>query len=81
MKNKNTVKDLVKAMEENGENTYFIIGWLSSMIQSNIDWKSDMQGEVDSGLTFCKEESIRKTCNKAKLEELYAWSSNQIPLY
>jgi len=84
MKNKNTIKDLIKHMEDAGESPHHIIGWLSSMIDSCSNGYPvegyTIQHEIDSGVKYYTEKailagrmaSIQKTCNEAKLEDLYA---------
>jgi nitrogen regulatory protein PII-like uncharacterized protein len=81
MKNKNTIKDLIKLMEDAGETPHYIIGWLSSMIQTQADelWKGyKIQEDIDSGVKFYKDKAllagrmanIQKACNQATREEL-----------
>ena len=83
MKNKNTVKDLIKLMEETGESSNYIIGWLSSMIQANasgyVALEYTMQMDIDNGVKYytdkaiqAKMERIQKAANQSTLEELTA---------
>ena len=84
MKNKNTVKDLIKLMEDAGESPHYIIGWLSSMIDGAAEGYPvkgyTMQNEIDNGIKYYTDKAIldgrmaalQKVCNEAKLEELYA---------
>jgi len=84
MKNKNTVKDLIRLMEEAGESSDYIIGWLSSMIQANasgyVAQEYTMQMDIDNGVKYYTDksllagrmENIQKVCNQSTLEELYA---------
>jgi len=68
-------------MEEYGENPHFVNGWLMSLIDQTANDKSySIQQGIDNGVEFYKQrillkddmKQIQKTCNSAKLEELYA---------
>jgi len=84
MKNKNTVKHLIGLMEEAGESSTYIIGWLSSMIQANASGYVvegyTIQNDIDSGVKYYTDkallagrmENIQKVCNQSTMEELYA---------
>jgi hypothetical protein len=84
MKNKNTIKDLIKLMGDAGETPHYIVGWLSSMIDANasgyIVKGYTIQNDIDSGVKYYTDKAmlagrmanIQKTCNEAKLEDLYA---------
>jgi hypothetical protein len=82
MKNKNTIKDLIKLMEDAGETPSYIIGWLSSMIDANASGyvapEYTIQDDIDSGVNFYQDkallsgrmEILQQACNKATREEL-----------
>jgi hypothetical protein len=82
MKNKNTIKDLIKLMEDAGESPHYIVGWLSSMIDTNASGYVvkgyTIQNDIDSGVKYYTDKAmlagrmanIQKTCNQATREEL-----------
>ena len=84
MKNKNTIKDLIKLMEDAGETPHYVIGWISSMINSAAEGYPvkgyTIQDEIDSGVKFYTDKAmlagrmanLQKVCNEANLEDLYA---------
>jgi hypothetical protein len=61
MKNKN-IKGLIKLMEEAGETPNYIIGWLSSMINTAAEGYPvkgyTIQHEIDSGIKFYEDKSL-----------------------
>jgi hypothetical protein len=74
MKNKNTIKDLIKLMEDNGESPHYIIGWLSSMIDGCAEGYPvkgfTIQHEIDSGVKFYQDKALtagRKTLIDSEL--------------
>jgi hypothetical protein len=83
MKNKNTIKDLIKLMEDAGESPHYIIGWLSSMIDSCANGYPvkdfTIQNEIDTGVKYYTDKAIlsgrmevlQKACNQSTTEELY----------
>jgi hypothetical protein len=81
LKPAHTIKYLVTLMEEYGENSHFINGWLMSLIDQTASDKSySIQQGIDNGIEYYKQKillkddmkKIQRTANMAKLEELYA---------
>ena len=84
MKNKNTIKDLIKLMEDAGETPHYVIGWLSSMIDGCAKGYPvkglTIQHMIDSGVKYYTDKAmlagrmanLQKVCNEANLEDLYA---------
>jgi hypothetical protein len=62
MKNKNTIKDLLQLMEDAGESPHYIIGWLSSMIDTAAKGYPvegfTIQHEIDAGINFYNDKAI-----------------------
>jgi hypothetical protein len=50
-KNKNTIDDLVKLMEDNNETPQFIIKWLTSIIKGGVDG-FNIQLDIDGGFKY-----------------------------
>ena len=74
MKNKNTIKDLIKLMEDAGETPHYVIGWLSSMIDGCAKGYPvkgfTIQHEIDSGVKFYTDKALvdgRKTLIDSEL--------------
>ena len=67
MNKKNTLTDLIKLMEESGENKDFIIGWLTSMIDCRADgvWSNfyTLQDEIDSGIRAYNDKAMKAGTN------------------
>jgi hypothetical protein len=62
IKNKHTIKELLKLMEDAGESPHFIIGWFSSMIDGAAEGYPvkgfTIQNEIDYGVKFYQDKAL-----------------------